>query len=40
MKYAAETGSCAMIYIPSFVKTGSGITKLIEVKGFSDIQTA
>jgi hypothetical protein len=29
MKYAAEMGSGAMIYIPSFIKTGSGIQKLI-----------
>jgi hypothetical protein len=30
MKYAAEMGSGAMIYIPNFVKIGSGIRKLIE----------
>jgi hypothetical protein len=29
MKYAVEMGSDAMIYIPSFIKTGSGIQKLI-----------
>jgi hypothetical protein len=29
MKYAIEMGSGAMIYIPSFIKTGSGIQKLI-----------
>jgi hypothetical protein len=29
MKYATEMGSCAMIYIPSFIKIGSGIQKLI-----------
>jgi hypothetical protein len=29
MKYAAEMGSGAMIYIPSFIKIGSGIQKLI-----------
>jgi hypothetical protein len=28
MKYAVEMGSSAMIYIPSFVKTGSRIQKL------------
>jgi hypothetical protein len=28
MKYAAEIGSGATIYIPNFVKTGSGIQKL------------
>jgi hypothetical protein len=25
MKYAVEMGSCAKIYIPSFIKIGSGI---------------
>jgi hypothetical protein len=29
MKYAVEMGSGAMIYIPSFMKIGSGIQKLI-----------
>jgi hypothetical protein len=29
MKYAVEMGSDAVIYIPSFVKTGSAIQKLI-----------
>jgi hypothetical protein len=29
MKYAVEMGSCAMIYIPSLVKIGSGIQNLI-----------
>jgi hypothetical protein len=29
MKYAVETGSGAMIYIPCFLKIGSGIQKLI-----------
>jgi hypothetical protein len=29
MKYAAEMGSGAVIYIPSFIKIGSGIQKLI-----------
>jgi hypothetical protein len=29
MKYAVEMGSGAMIYIPSFIKSGSGIQKLI-----------
>jgi hypothetical protein len=29
MKYAVEIGSGAMIYIPSFMKIGSGIQKLI-----------
>jgi hypothetical protein len=30
MKYAVEIGSGAMIYIPSFINTGSGIQKLIQ----------
>jgi hypothetical protein len=29
MKYAVEMGSGAMIYIPSFIKIGSGIPKFI-----------
>jgi hypothetical protein len=29
MKYAVEMGSGVMIYIPSFIKTGSGIQTLI-----------
>jgi hypothetical protein len=29
MKYAVEMGSDAMIYISGFIKTGSGIHKLI-----------
>jgi hypothetical protein len=29
MKYAVEMGSGAMIYIPSLIKIGSGIEKLI-----------
>jgi hypothetical protein len=29
MNYAVEMGSGAMIYIPSFMKIGSGIQKLI-----------
>jgi hypothetical protein len=29
MKYAVEMGSGAIIYIPSFIKIGSGIQKLI-----------
>jgi hypothetical protein len=27
MKYAVEMGSGAMIYVPSFIKIGSGIRK-------------
>jgi hypothetical protein len=29
MKYAVEIGSGVMTYIPNFIKTGSGIQKLI-----------
>jgi hypothetical protein len=29
MKYAVEMGSGAIIYIPSFIKIGSGIEKYI-----------
>jgi hypothetical protein len=29
MKYAVEMGSGAIIFIPNFIKTGSGIQKLI-----------
>jgi hypothetical protein len=29
MKYVVKTGSDAMMYIPSFIKIGSGIQKLI-----------
>jgi hypothetical protein len=29
MKYAVEKGPDAMIYIPSFINTGSGIRKLM-----------
>jgi hypothetical protein len=37
MKYAIEMGSGAMIYIPSFIKTGSGIQKLMGGGGDSQI---
>jgi hypothetical protein len=30
MKYAVEMGSGAMIYLPSLIKIGSGIQKLVE----------
>jgi hypothetical protein len=36
MKYAVEMGLVVMIYIPSFIKIGSGIQKLIG----GDTQTA
>jgi hypothetical protein len=29
MKHAVEMGSVAIIYIPSFIKVGSGIQKVI-----------
>jgi hypothetical protein len=41
MKYAVEMGSGAMTYIPSFIKTGLGIQKLMKEQGaFTDIQRA
>jgi hypothetical protein len=36
MKYAVDMGSGAMIYIPSFIKIGSDIQKLIG--GWGDSQ--
>jgi hypothetical protein len=39
MTYAVEMGSVAMIYIPRFIKSGSGIQKLIEGQ-YTDTQTA
>jgi hypothetical protein len=39
MKYAVEMGSAAMIYVPSFIKIGSGIQKLTE-EVHEGIQTA
>jgi hypothetical protein len=36
MKYAIEVGSGVMTYIPSFMKTGSGIEKLMGGGGFTD----
>jgi hypothetical protein len=38
MEYAVEMGSGAMVYIPSFVKIGSGIQKLIERDTHTDTQ--
>jgi hypothetical protein len=38
MKYAVEKGSGAMTYIPSFIKIGSGIQKLVG-EGFTDTHT-
>jgi hypothetical protein len=41
MKYAVDMDSNAMIYIPSFIKIGSGIQKLIgEIHRHTDSQTA
>jgi hypothetical protein len=38
MKYVVEMGSGAKIYIPSFIKTGSGIQKLMaEIHRHTDI---
>jgi hypothetical protein len=34
MKYAVEKGSGAMTHIPNFIKTGSGIQKLMAGGGF------
>jgi hypothetical protein len=40
MKYAIETGSSAMIYVPSFIKIGSGVHKLTgEIHRHTDAQT-
>jgi hypothetical protein len=36
MTYAVEMGSGAKIYIPSLIKTGSGIWKLIGGGRFTD----
>jgi hypothetical protein len=36
MKYAVEMGSGDMPYIPSLMKTGSGIQKLMEGGGYTD----
>jgi hypothetical protein len=36
MKYAVEMGSGAMIYIPSFVKIGTGIQKYMGGGGYTD----
>jgi hypothetical protein len=36
MKYATEMVSGAIIYIPSFIKIGSGIQKLIEEDSQTD----
>jgi hypothetical protein len=38
MKYDAEVGSYAMIYVPNIIKTGSGIQNLIVVDIYTDRQ--
>jgi hypothetical protein len=40
MKYAVEMDSDAMIYVPSFIKTGSGIQTLMGGGTCTDTQTA
>jgi hypothetical protein len=40
MKCVLEMGSGAMIYIPSFIKIGSGIEKLVGRGSYTDTQTA
>jgi hypothetical protein len=40
MKYAEDFGSGAMRFIPSFIKIGSGIQKLVGGGGSTDTQTA
>jgi hypothetical protein len=40
MKYAVKRGSGAVIYVPSFIKTGWGSQKLMRWGGgFTDTQT-
>jgi hypothetical protein len=39
MEYAVDMDQGAMIYIPSFIKIGSGILKLMR-GGYTDTQTA
>jgi hypothetical protein len=36
MKFAIEMGSDVMLYIPSFIKIGSGIQKLMEGWEYTD----
>jgi hypothetical protein len=40
MRNAVEMGSGAMMYIPSFIKIGSDIQKLLGGGGFTNSQTA
>jgi hypothetical protein len=39
MKYAIEVDSGTMIYIPSFIKIGSGIQKLLRGDTHTDTHT-
>jgi hypothetical protein len=39
VEYAVEMGTGAMMYIPNFIKIGSGIPKFIR-RGCTDTQTA
>jgi hypothetical protein len=39
MRHDVKMGPSAMIYIPSFIKIGSGTRKFID-EGFTDTQTA
>jgi hypothetical protein len=36
MKYAIDTGSDVMLYMPSFIKIGSGIQRLMEGWKYTD----
>jgi hypothetical protein len=36
VKHAVQMGSVAVMYIPSFIKTGSGIQKLIGGRGYTE----
>jgi hypothetical protein len=40
MKYVVDMGQCALIYTPSFTKTGSCIQKVMGGGGVTGIQTA
>jgi hypothetical protein len=40
MKYAVEMGSGTMMYIPSFIKIGPVIQKLVGGEGGEDIRIA
>jgi hypothetical protein len=40
MKYAVEMASGSVTYIPSFIKVGSGVQKLLRGGTHADTQTA